>query len=139
MVTLTDIQYPTNFSINSRIEFIFSDKSHYVGEIRCFRGYFIDIKDYSNEYIFKRLGIESPKKFVESIVGYSFDGSWPEVETLKDLRKVLDALLSYNTKLAYNTNRIPEDKKVIINDDKEKSPFTLKVRNKRTPLLNFNL
>lgn len=55
------------------------------------KSYYITIFPRHNAKIFEDLGLNK-YSFVEEIVGYSTRGTWPEVKTLEDLGKVLDAL-----------------------------------------------
>ena len=46
-----------------------------------------------NDQVFGKLGIGESKKYVKSIQGYEIGGYWPYSKTLKDLTKVVKAVL----------------------------------------------
>lgn len=84
--------------------------------------------------LFDKIGLKNVMDFFTKVVGpenVSY-GSWPYVKGEDNMHKILNALKDFRA------DRIPEDKKVIINDD-EKKPFTLSVKNKRSTTLNFKL
>lgn len=133
-VTVTKIYYPAIFNVGSQVGFDLSDGSHYAGIITQLGSYYISVKP-SNSVIFNKLNIEEPLSYVKNIVGYTVYGAWPEVKSLEDLKKVLRALERYPE----YPNRIPEDRKPIISDDKDTKPFILKIKSKRNPSLNYKL
>ena len=131
MVTITRISYPSLFSEGSFVSFDLSDGSHYEGEIQHLNGFYLSINGNYNDIIFSKLDIKEKYKFIKEIITEKiFSGSWPEVSTLKGLREVINALGRYN--------RIPENKKPVINDDEGK-PFTLNVKSKKSLSLNYKL
>lgn len=54
-------------------------------------GYHCHTENNSNRVIFDILGLNA-ERFVKDVVGYTCVGSWPEVKTLDDLKKVIKAL-----------------------------------------------
>lgn len=51
-----------------------------------------------NDDIFIKLNIEDPKSFVENIVGYKCHGVFPQVKSIEDLTKVVEALINYKSR-----------------------------------------
>lgn len=47
---------------------------------------------YLNSEIFNLLGIEDKNAFCEDIVGYHSEGDFPEMKSLEDLEKIVNAL-----------------------------------------------
>lgn len=133
MVTITKIYYPPLFMEGSYVGFDLSDGSHYEGEIIKSDGYYLDIDGANNDILFNKLGIRDINKFTNDIVGYYNGGNWPFVRSLVDLRKILYALSKYKS------DHIPEDKKVIINDDEENKPFTLNIKRSNGVKLDFKI
>lgn len=89
---------PSTIKVGDSVTFTLSDGSKYFGRITRHSergGYYVEIRDECNYIIFAKLGI-SAENFVQDLVGYPPEGSWPETRTLEELGKVLDALLKVN-------------------------------------------
>lgn len=132
-MVIEKIYYPYSFECNQTVEFYMSDGNIYTGKIRHLRGYYLDIYNHANDFIFLLLNMDYPSRYIKYIVGYDVIGAWPEVKTLEDLRKVLESLSNFGH------DRIPECEKPIISDDTEHKPFTLAVRNSKNIKLDFKI
>lgn len=83
---------------NSQVIFKLSNGTSYTGKVvkSSKDHYFIALSGLiNNDKVFCKLGLNA-KDFVKKVVGYSVTGMWPEVHTLEDLQKILDALLEVN-------------------------------------------
>jgi len=90
IVKFTNINFPT---INNLFTYVVSgvENSYYLSNFYTYMG---------NDYIFNALGIKNKHSFVDNIIGYNSYGvgekySFPEVKTLSDLQKVVNALDDY--------------------------------------------
>lgn len=95
MIYLERIEYPDKLAGGAELIFKLSSGETYNGRVEksgARSTYYVNIPTHSNDIIFSKLGLDK-EEFVRDIVGYSRDGSWPEVDTLEHLTKVLDALL----------------------------------------------
>lgn len=77
---------------DSDVSFTLSDGTFYKGTVARGDGFYINLYDKYNDSIFKELSLNKDT-FMQSAVGYTPSGSWPEARSLEDLEKVLDALL----------------------------------------------
>lgn len=87
------------------IIFILSDKSSLNGELRKSKEdvrstYWVELQGQSNSELFNRLALDK-NSFVKRVVGYKLKygilpSGWPEVNSLEDLNKVLEALKYVN-------------------------------------------
>lgn len=123
--SIKDIIYSAPLKRDSIVQFIFDDNTALSGRVASSDTYFISILDSNNSEVFCRLGIKDKNAFVSNIVGYSVKQGtsllgWPEVNSLRDLEKVLNALKTINKKMTNN--------------------ISLKIKKKVKSLkLNFNL
>lgn len=90
------IERPYKLRVDEKVSFEFSDGKRIEGKIvSCYGRCYINLSAYANSTVFSKLGLDG-NKFVEKIVGYKVNGSWPEVKSLEDLDKVLAALNNVN-------------------------------------------
>ena len=89
---------------DDEIVFVVDDKE-ITGKVESSNGTdcYIRNPNTSNDQVFNKLGIVRPLKYAESIQGYEYNGCWPYSRTLKDLTKVVKAVLKecekHNAKL----------------------------------------
>lgn len=122
--SIKDIIYSAPLTKGEIVQFIFDDNTALSGKVISSDTYFISISDSNNSEVFRRLGIKDKNTFVNNIVGYSVEQgtsplSWPEVNSLEDLKKVLDALKTVNKEITNN--------------------ISLKIKKVKSLKLNFNL
>lgn len=96
MIYIKEIKCNRPLEKDSDIEFLLSDGTRLSGKVKEHMGCWVATTRCGNDLIFRQLGISDSKGFVSKIVGYECTGNWPEVQTLEDLNKVLDALLKVN-------------------------------------------
>lgn len=101
---------------DNHITFTLSDETSlkYSLQISCSTNlYYLSIRG-GNYKLFNKLGIENKNTFAEKVLGYKCEGDWPEVKSVEDLKKVIDALLKYNNpKYCIKEDFIVEDYPVL--------------------------
>ena len=113
MIYVENLECPNKLKKGSKLSFRLSDGEVHYGTVVYSderSSYFVNF-EHLNDIIFTKLGLKK-YEFVRNIIGYSREGSWPEVDTLEDLEKVLNALLKVN-------RPVEEVKEVKTNPDTE--------------------
>ena len=100
MNKIKEISYIRPLQKGSSVFFTLNDSSQYIGRVagNSESGIFIVMGELANAALFHILGIPDKNKFVSQAIGHAlvFDGQgekgWPEVGSIKELEKVLEAL-----------------------------------------------
>lgn len=96
MKYIQNLKRPYKLREGENVSFTLNNRTIYNGTVKKgSSGFYVNLCCKDNDSIFEELSLDK-NAFMQCTVGYTPDGNWPEVSSLEDLEKVLDALLKVN-------------------------------------------